>query len=763
MANPNLPAVVLPGPAPGGGPHNLPVQPARLIGREREMAALTTLLRRPAVRLVTLTGAGGTGKTRLAVQVALELLPAFADGVYYIALAPIRDPTLVASTVAEALGLTEAAGQAIGERLRDHLAGKQLLLVLDNFEQILAATPLLVDLLAGAPQLKILVTSRTVLAVAGEQDFAIAGLAVPASDTLPPTILPTIPAVALFIERARTANADFMLTAENAAAVVALCGRLDGLPLALELAAARSNILSPPELLARLGGAEPRSLQLLTGGSGALPARQQTLRAAIAWSYDLLEPAEQLLFRRLAVFVGGWTLKAAEAVAGGQGPDRLLPPLPGTPQPLILLLAALLDKSLLRQSDGDDGVTRFWMLETIREYALERLTASGEEEALRRAHTAYYLALAEAADLEWTGGAQDVWMARLEQEHNNLRATLHWVDDHGDMETALLLTGALWRFWWTRGYLSEGRRWLEDTLARSAGMPATLRAKVLDGAGLLARDQGDLAQSLAWIEQSLALYREIPDVEGVANALDNLGWTRLFQGDELAAAQAGEESLALYRARHNQYGIASALHLLGWIAMSRQDHTQAAAAFTESLALARQLNNRRTVASILNSLGEVARLQEDYGPAALLYRESLALNQEMGSKRGVAMALHNLGYSAHHQGDLPQAAAYFMESLQLFRDLGNKRGIAECLAGLAGLAGAAGQTDRAGRLFGAAEALLQAIGAPLQPADLAEFERNVARAREGGDAATWQAAWAAGRALSVEAAIAYAIQPAPAG
>jgi predicted ATPase len=464
---------------------NLPAQPTPLIGREREVADVTALLRRGDVRLVTLTGPGGTGKTRLGFQIAAELLDDFAEGTYFVDLAPISDPDLVASVIAQTLGARETGGRPLVELLNTYLREKHLLLLLDNFEQVLSAAPLVAGLLAAAPRLKVLVTSREVLHLRSEKEFPVPPLELP--DPQHPKEIETLSqyaAVQLFIARALDVKPDFAVTNQNAPALAEVCARLDGLPLALELAAARIKLFSPEALLARLNS----RLAVLTGGPRDLPERQQTLRNTIEWSYNLLDAGEQTLFRRLSIFVGGCTGDAVEAVCNPDG---------DLPLEVIDRLAALLDKSLLKQLEGSDGAPRFMMLETIREYALERLAASGETEVLRRRHAECFLALAETAEPQFHGSDQRLWLDRIEIEHDNLRAALAWSlegqratpqspDDQLRSALGLRLAAALWQFWDRRGYAPEGRRWLERTLAADRGTATPGRLKALVVASMLA-------------------------------------------------------------------------------------------------------------------------------------------------------------------------------------------------------------------------------------------------------------------------------------
>jgi predicted ATPase len=484
--------------------HNLPAQPTPLIGRETEVGAVCELLRRDDTRLLTLSGPGGTGKTRLALQAAAELLDNFRDGVFFVALAPIHDPTLVLAAIAQVLGVTEAAGWTLDDLLKSYLHPRQTLLLLDNFEHLAAAAPLIAELLAASAQLKVMVSSREVLHLYGEHEYAVPPLRMPDLCRLPPLErLTQYEAVRLFIERAQAVRSDFVVSAETAPIIAEICARLDGLPLAIELAAARSKVFPPQALLARLD----KRLKFLTGGARDLPHRQQTLSSAIGWSYDLLDVTEQAIFGRLAVFAGGCTLEAAEAVLGddGQSGADLAAYIPTTA--VLNGLTSLIDKSLLKQTDGEDGEPRFTMLETIREYALERLEASGEAEALRRRHAQFFLRWAEEAQPQpWL---QQVWPERLEREQDNFRAALAWALADGVAEVAARLATALGAFGITRGYLSEERRWLEAVLGMSSALPASARAEALAAAADLAGFQADYAQATTLGEASLALWREL--------------------------------------------------------------------------------------------------------------------------------------------------------------------------------------------------------------------------------------------------------------
>jgi tetratricopeptide (TPR) repeat protein len=527
----------------------------------------------------------------------------------------------------------------------------------------------------------------------------------PDQSQLPPTeTLSRYEAVALFVARAQAARPEFRVTNENAVAVAEICHRLDGLPLAIELAAARSAILPPNALLARFD----QRLKLLTSGARDLPERQQTLRNTIAWSYDLLEPAEQILFTRLAVFVGGCTLAAVETVCSAID-DPELDVLDG--------LTTLVEQNLLRQEEVD-GAPRFTMLETIREYALERLEGGGEVKTIRQQHATYYLALAEQVESELRGSAQVTWQARLAAEYGNLQAALHWSADRGAAETGLRLATALLWFWWDQGRVSEGSKWLEAALGRSGAVPVLLRAKALGAAGFLVAVQSDYAAAQALLEESLVLFREVGNVPGSASALLFLGHTALLGGETARARMLLEESLALFR----------------------------------------QLGDRSGIAMALGTLGEAARLQHDVEPARMFQEESLALSQELGDKESIAWALNKLGYVAHQQGDAVRARMLQVQSLALMQEIGLQLGVAACLEGFGGVAELEGQPARVVRLFGAATAIRDVLGLAPFGDERLDYERRLATARTQLGEGALDAAWAEGRAMMMEQAIAYAFE-----
>jgi predicted ATPase/class 3 adenylate cyclase/Tfp pilus assembly protein PilF len=698
---------------------NLPAQATMLVGREHEAEEVVALLQRDDVRLLTLTGPGGTGKTRLAVQAAAECVDHFPDGVFFVPLADVVDPARVAFQIAETLGVAERGGQSLAERLHAFVRAQQLLLVLDNFEQVAVAGPAVAHLLAAAPGLKALVTSRAALHLYGEREYPVPTLPLPNPRRLPPLDqLMRNESVRLFVARAQEVKADFALTPANTQAVVAICARLDGLPLAIELAAARTKLLTPQALLERL----THSLRVLTGGARDLPARQQTLRGAIDWSYTTLDADEQALFARMAVFAGGGTLTAIETICNADGA------LAGE---IIDGLSSLADKSLLRQVEVGEGEPRFAMLGTIREYALERLEERGELAALRHARTAYYLALAEEAESYLTGAAQGIWLARLEAEHDNIRVSLRNSLEAGEHETAVRLVGAFWRFWSIRGYLTEGRRWTERALAHADDVPPPLRAKALDGLGGLLRAQGDEATARARYEEALAIRRASGHRAGIAHSLSNLAGMARDRGDYDAARAGYEEALAIRRALGDSEGVARTLINLGILAQRQGDAATARARYEESLAVARAQGHAQAVAHALTNLGVVAQQEGDYATARARYEESLAAGRALDDTAAIGFALNNLGAVARQQGDLAAARSFYAQSLTLRRALGDLRQIAFSLTNLGNVAWEQGDLAATRAYYDECLAIRRELG---DPRALPFALNNVALvAREQGD------------------------------
>jgi predicted ATPase/DNA-binding CsgD family transcriptional regulator/Tfp pilus assembly protein PilF len=721
----------------------LPAPLTPLVGREREIAAICALIWRPEVRLVTLTGTGGVGKTRLALGVTAAASSAFADGICFLALAPLIDPELVLSTIAQALGVLEQGSRPLLDRLQDHLREKQLLLLLDNFEQVVSAAPVVAEVLMAAPHLHVLVTSRTALHLSGEHEFVVPPLSLPDLLNLPPPDhLLQYGAIHLFVARAQAVQSAFAMTGENAHAIVAICQQVDGLPLAIELAAGRSKLFSPQALLLRLRN----RLKLLVGGAQDLPLRQQTLRGTIAWSYDLLDQDEKTLFRRLAVFVGGCTFEAAEAICTAHADLEI---------DVLDAVAGLVDKSLLRQEAQADGEPRLLMLETIREYALERLAASGEAEVVQQQHVTFFLQLSEEAEPKLRGAEQAPWRKRLEVEQDNLRAALRWTLESQKAQMGLQVAGALLAFWRACNQDHEGRSWCEQVLAQPGAKAQTAaRAKALLAAGTMTMFQGDLPEAHRLLEESIAIGREVGAAgkRNLAHALTVLARVALLQDNLDAARELAEESVRLFQEVGEAWGTALALNFLGTAILELDDPVAAYPLLEESAALFR-VGDKQRLAMPLNALGLVALRQGDDARARAYFEEALSVARETGDEQYLAEALAHLGTVALRVGDSRQAVALYQQSLALIWARGYREYIAEDLAGLAAVASLLGQQERAARLFGAVEALREVSGIRLLPLLRADYDRAVEGIRAHLDEATFAAAWAKGRAMLLEQAI----------
>lgn len=704
---------------------NLPLQLTPLIGREAVLTQTLNLLRQPQVRLVTLSGSGGVGKTRVALQLAATLRADFPDGIFFISLASVTDPALVLSTIATTLGIGESGQELLASVLENYLRDKQLLLVLDNFEQVVRAAIVVKELMSHLSGLKLLITSRVLLRIYGEYEYVIPPLALPDPDLVQAGVLSLeelagYEAVSLFVQRAQAAKADFTLTRTNAALVATICQRLDGLPLALELAAARIKVLPPDQILNRLD----HRLALLNRGPQDLPARQQTLRALFDWSYDLLEAEEQKLLARLSVFVGGCELEAAREVCLEIGS------LDEGSMDLFETLSELVDKSMLKLAYSENGETRFSMLDTLREYTFEKLEQSGETSILQARHYHYFVSLAEQAEAALAGNQQKGWLDRLEAEHANLRAALGWALQQAKAELALRLASLLGWFWDAHGHLSEGRQWLEQALSSqekdkhemasgsfsSLSYPE-LRAKALNAAGNLARKQNDNVRAVVLLEESLRLRQELGQPRQIAQTLNNLGVVAYHQGD-LARAQAYYE---------------------------------------KSIALKSQLNDKRSLGLSLSNLAEVVQERGEKKRAIGLFEQSLALLREVGDSQNIAAVVLNLGVAIGDEGELARATGLLSESLALLGELGDKFHLAETLESLAGLATTQSQYRLAARLLGAAHSLRQTLAATISPKSRLRYEQTFEAAKTHLAPKVWKEEWQKGQQTELAEIIGYAL------
>jgi len=726
----------------------MPLQLTSFVGRERELAETVELL--GETRLLTLTGPGGCGKTRLAMMAAERVADEFEGGAGWVWLASVSDYALVPETVAAALGMREAPGLSPAEALVEYVGDRELLLALDNCEHLVESCADLADiLLRSCSGLKILATSREALNVPGEISWLVPPLSLP-DPRVPsgPEALSRYGAVRLFVERATASAPGFALTADNAPAVARICERLDGMPLAIELAAARVRVLSPDQISDRLDN----SLGLLTGGSRTAASRHKTLRDTLGWSHGLLPEEEKVLFRRLSVFGGGFDLRMVEGVCAGGGLAE---------EDVLPLLSRLVDKSLVMVIDRQDEA-RYRLLTTVRQYGEEKLRLSGEETEIRRRHARFHLDLAERAGPELTGPNQEEWLDRLEGELGNLRAAMRWslgAGESGDAEVGLRLAGALWRFCYLRGYYEEGRGWLERALGKEAS--PSPRAGVLTGAGVLALLQCDYERAEERLGESLALYRKLEDRQGEASALQVLGSVARERGLYARAEGYHEESLALWRELGDESEGARSLNYLGFAAWLQEEFGRAVELCTETLGMFRRLGDSEGVVWALISLGSVALYGSDRARAETLLEESLATSRHAGYREGIAWSLNQLGVAAYRRGDHGRAETLLQESLRVHRDLGDRWRIASVLEGLAEVACSRGLIERSTRLFGAAETLRETISTPVPPCERADRDLGVSAARAGLGEDAFARAWARGRALTLEEAIVSASRDVP--
>ena len=724
------------------GQIKLPSPLTPLIGRERELGAAKQLLLEGDTRLLTFTGPGGSGKTRLGVELGWSLVDHFPGGVFLVSLGTLTDPALVVPSIAQTVGVPEKKDQTLLQSLRDSLKERSVLLILDNYEHLLTEVAVVNELLVDCPKLRIVVTSRTSLRIRGEQEFPVLPLPLPDLRQLPSVeVLLQYAAVLLFVERARAIRPDFAVTGHNARSVAEICVMLDGLPLALELAAARIRILSPSEMLKRM----EKRLQLLSSGAREAPVRQRTLRDTIQWSHDLLDEDEKKVFRRLSVIVGSFSLEIAESVCtvGQEAPGDVLE-----------RLNKLVEKNVI-QSREVNGEQRFAMLDTIREFALERLDASGESEETFERYATYLVSLLERADAELKGPNQDYWLKRLDPEYDGLRCALGWSIKNGKADLSLRLVSSLWRYWYPRGYWSEGRMWLTKALNAETGSKA-LRARALRSAGAFASVQGDFTIARSYLEESLKLAEEAGDKEGIALVLNSLG-TDMISHNDFSGDRLLERSLVMMQGTGNKWGAATVLNNLGFSAQARGENDKAIMLYEQSLQLFRELGDKQHVVYLQINLAANWRDKREYDKARTLLNETLPLSRQLDEKVCIAESLLYLASVDSRQRHFERVNEFLSESLTLADELGNKELIATCLDEFAGLACAKNQPDRAARLFAASERLraLAKLEIPLGSKEKREQDLEITRSTLGEE--KFGAESLRGREMSVEESIAYAL------
>ena len=733
--------------------HNLPIQLTSFIAREQEIALIHGYLLNVDIRLVTLIGPPGIGKTRLSIETAREALSDFADGVFFVALAPLEDSSLVAPTVVQTLGFAETELKLPIERLKEAIGNKQMLLVLDNLEHIIeGAVPLVSDLLMTCPRLKILTTSREALRLSGEWLYPVPALNLPTTTQLQSIDMEEMSqysALTLFAERARAVRSDFVLNADTIEAVANICIQLDGLPLAIELIAARIRLLSPQALLSHMDD----RFTLYADGMRAMPARQKTLHNAITWSHDLLTEPEQILFRRLAIFAGGFTLEAAEAVCGQNGLK---------PNDVFDLLGRLVDKSLVVVEVSSMGKeTRFRMLKTIREYAYEKLNKSGEMRIIYLHHLTFFAEIVDEAERNFKGPDQAVWYNHLDNELDNLRVALTWFEGSENAEMRLLFAAGLWRYWKSRGQSSEGRGHLQRILEGLPPGPSrqtSACARALTAAGSLAYYEADFSYSEQSRKEALAIFRNLNDKIGVADCLNGLGNSAISQGNYDSARVFYEESLIIRKELGDKWGVARLLGNLGLLAYFQANYIQARSLHLESLALFRELGDDEGVANELVNLGDVVRHLGDLSTAHSFYEQSAAISRELRDRWGLAYAIMGIADVAFEQGDFSTASALHRECLTMFQKGADHVGLPYALESVAALALVKNQPEKAARIFGASDALRKSTNSPMPLPNCSTYQKNISILQQQLDRSKFEAAWTAGCGMSREQAVAYALE-----
>ncbi len=717
-----------------------------LIGRERELAYARDLLMSRDAALVTLTGSAGAGKSRLGIQLAHDLSGHFRDGAHLVRLSPVQDPQLVLPAIGKALGLKEMAErQSLNKSLRDYLSGKQMLLLLDNFEHVMPAAPQIGALLEAAPSTKIVVTSRAPLRIRAERELAVPPLSLPPRRrVLSPQQLMQYSAIQLFVQRAQGVDIDFQLTGENALAVVEICHRLDGLPLAIELAAARIRMLPPGALLARL----QHRFEVLRGGSRDLPARQRTLYQAIEWSYSLLDEEDKRLLQYLSVFIGGWTFESAEAVCNAEGEPSI---------PILDGIETLLNNNLLRPPDDAKGELRMKLFESIRDFAFEHLVQSGKASVLQERYARYFLALAEQAEAEFSQSPRQTWHTRIEAELENLRAVMSLAIESGRGGDALRIATSLWRFWWTHGYWSEGVQWLKAGSAASEAIAVELKAKALTQSGWLCRFMGDFEQAIRLLDESVSLWRQSADQTGLAMALSNLGASLLRQGDAARAQALVEEALELSQQNGDKLGAYFSLEVLGHVASRKGNASKAIQLYSEALALAQQASDDDHSANLLNNLGDEYMTAGKYEEAEDCFGRAAVISARLGNRVVSAYIAGNRGAIAWKKGNYPQAFDLLSEAMIVVQELGDQENAILCLEAFAYLAQSCSLPERAARLLGANETLRRAIGFARSQPMQADHDSTVTQLTGQLGKATFQAAWEEGSRMVYGQAIAYAV------